>query len=71
MYRVSSGSPGHSILRIGTVDDFSLHETALKPRVETFTKDRVAWLHGAEGVTQFEGNYYGRGLKNSEGSQKL
>jgi len=55
MYRVSSGWPGMSILRIGTVDDFHLHETKLKPQVEQFTKDRVAWLKGAEGAKQVEG----------------
>src|SRR5450755_2583459 len=41
MYRVGSAFPGQSILRIGTVDDFHLHETKLRPRVEQFTKDRV------------------------------
>ena len=41
-------------MRIGTVDDFSLHETKLKPRVEQFTKDRVNWLHGVEGAKQTE-----------------
>ncbi|KAJ7821366.1 Mss4-like protein [Mycena olivaceomarginata] len=50
MYRVSSGSPGMSILRIGTVDDFNLHETKLKPAVEQFIKTRVGWLHGVEGT---------------------
>jgi hypothetical protein len=52
MYRVGDRFPGHSILRIGTVDDFHLHETKLKPRVEQYTKDRVEWLSGAEGVKQ-------------------
>lgn len=52
MYRVSSGFPGMSILRIGTVDDFHLHETKLKPRVEQFVKDRVGWLCATEGVKQ-------------------
>ena len=47
-----------SITRIGTVDDFELHETKLKPRVETFTKDRVSWFCGGKGVEQFEGNYF-------------
>lgn len=56
MYRVGSKFPGTSILRIGTVDDFSLHETKLRPRVEQFTKDRVGWLKGAEGVPQVEGS---------------
>lgn len=58
MYRVGSGFPGQSILRIGTVDDFHLHETKLKPRVEQFVKDRVGWLTGAEGVEQVEGYNY-------------
>jgi hypothetical protein len=55
MYRVGSAFPGHSILRIGTVDDFSLHETKLRPQTELFTKDRVSWFHGVEGAQQFEG----------------
>lgn len=59
MYRVSEGFPGKSIMRIGTVDDFSLHETKLKPRIEQFGKDRVSWLKGGEGVKQEEGNFYG------------
>jgi hypothetical protein len=58
MYRVSSGYPGISILRIGTVDDFSLHETKLKPKVEQSVKDRVAWLSGAEGVEQHQNRKY-------------
>ena len=58
MYRVSSGFPGMSIPRIGTVDDFNLHETKLKPRIEQFCKDRVSWLKGGEGVKQDEGNYF-------------
>ena len=59
MYRVSSGMPGRSIPRIGTLDDFRLHETKFKPRVEQFTKDRVNWLCGLEGVRQVEGSAYG------------
>lgn len=58
MYRVSSGLPEHSILRIGTVDDFNLHETKLKPRAEQFTKGRVGWLSGVEGVKQYEGSSF-------------
>jgi len=52
MYRV--GTPGASILRLGTVDDFNLHETNLKPKSERFVKDRVGWLCAAEGIEQFE-----------------
>ncbi|KAF3068311.1 Mss4-like [Daldinia childiae] len=58
MYRVSAGFPGHSALRLGTVDDFALHETKLKPRVEQYVKDRVGWLRGAEGVRQVQGSAY-------------
>ncbi|KAJ7026815.1 Mss4-like protein [Mycena alexandri] len=54
MYRVRGDSPGQSILRVGTVDDFSLHETKLKPRVENYVKDRVGWLHPVEGALQVQ-----------------
>lgn len=46
MYRVSSGYPGISVLRIGTVDDFHLHETKLRPQDEVFAESRVPWLQG-------------------------
>lgn len=55
MYRVSSGYPGMSILRIGTVDDFSLAENKLKPRTECFIERRVGWLSGVEGARHVEG----------------
>ncbi|KAJ7786704.1 Mss4-like protein [Mycena olivaceomarginata] len=55
MYRTGDGFPGQSILRIGTVDDFHLHETKLKPQVEQFIESRVGWLHGVEGVPQVVG----------------
>lgn len=58
IYRVGSGFPGKSILRIGTVDDFNLHETELKPRTEQLGKDRIAWFKGGEGLEQDEGNYF-------------
>ncbi|SCZ87613.1 BZ3500_MvSof-1268-A1-R1_Chr2-2g05079 [Microbotryum saponariae] len=56
MYRVSEGFPGSKILRIGTVDDFSLHETILKPSMEQYVKDRVGWLKPAEGMRQIHGS---------------
>ena len=57
MYRVTSGLPGQSILRIGTIDDYSLHETKLKPRREQFVEDRVEWFSGGgAGVKQQWGN---------------
>ncbi|CAG9953300.1 unnamed protein product [Clonostachys rosea f. rosea IK726] len=55
MYRTGSGWPGASILRIGTVDDFNLHETKLRPQHEIFVKDRVSWVSGVEGAKQVEG----------------
>jgi len=58
MYRLSAKFQGHSILRIGTVDDFHLHETKLRPRLEQYTKDRVNWLSGVQGVRQVEGSAY-------------
>ena len=56
MYRISSGFPGVAIMRLGQVDDFSLFNGALKPQLEQFGKDRVAWAHPAEGVRQESGN---------------
>ncbi|KAG9765691.1 hypothetical protein E4T50_04111 [Aureobasidium sp. EXF-12298] len=55
MYRISSGYPGLLIARIGTIDNFALMESKVKPRLEQYTKDRVAWFKGADGVAQFEG----------------
>lgn len=55
MSRVSSGLPGHSVLRLGTVDDFSLHENELKPQVEQYVERRVNWLEGIKGVRQHGG----------------
>ena len=52
LYRRSSRFPGMSILRIGTIDDFNLHETKVKPQFEQFTKSRPSWLKGVEGLEQ-------------------
>ena len=56
MYRVGEDFPGLSILRIGTVDDFTLMETKLKPKLEQYTKDRTSWFTGVEGARQTEGD---------------
>jgi hypothetical protein len=53
-------------MRIGQVDDLTLHGTTLKPQIETFTKDRVAWFEGADGAEQYYGNYYGGETERSE-----
>ncbi|QDS76473.1 hypothetical protein FKW77_004976 [Venturia effusa] len=60
LYRIGSGFPGLTIMRIGTVDDFNLMETKLRPRVEQFVKDRVDWLEGAKGLLQVDGYHYGK-----------
>ncbi|QIX01457.1 hypothetical protein AMS68_006974 [Peltaster fructicola] len=64
MYRRSTGYPGMSIMRIGTIDDFNLHESKLKPRVEQLCQDRVSWFKGGEGVEQHDGHYYKGGDKS-------
>ncbi|KAK2027998.1 hypothetical protein LX32DRAFT_640384 [Colletotrichum zoysiae] len=64
LYRVSSGFPGLSILRIGTVDDFRLAETKLRPQVESFVGTRVSWLKPVEGVLQTEGMPTSVDIKN-------
>jgi hypothetical protein len=64
MYRITSGYPGISVLCIGTVDDFNLHETKLKPQVEQFVESRVEWLHGLEGIKQVEGMAWTQGWYN-------
>lgn len=54
MYRVGEAFPGMSILRIGTVDDFTLHQTKLRPQREQFVKDRVDWLSVIKDTKQFD-----------------
>ncbi|KAH8807789.1 Mss4-like protein [Xylogone sp. PMI_703] len=54
MYRISTGYPDRAFMRIGTVDDFQLHETKLKPQTERYIETRVGWLRPAEGVEQVE-----------------
>jgi hypothetical protein len=53
MYRVAAAFPGMSILRVGSVDDFSLHNTKLRPTLEQFTKDRASWKLPTDGAKQF------------------
>ena len=55
MYRVGEAFPGYSILRIGTVDDFTLMETKLKPQIQQFNKDRTSWVNTIEGAKQADG----------------
>jgi hypothetical protein len=55
MYRRSSAYTGVSVLRGGTVDDFKLVETVLKPDVEQFFRHRVVWLGGIKDLRQSQG----------------
>jgi hypothetical protein len=55
MHRRSSGFPGLSFCRIGTIDDLALHEEKLKPMAEQFVEGRVGWLSPMQGVKQWEG----------------
>ncbi|KAK8082684.1 hypothetical protein PG996_001465 [Apiospora saccharicola] len=50
-----TGFPGKYFLRIGTVDDYHLHETRLRPQVKQFVESRVGWLKPIEGVKQVNG----------------
>ena len=59
LYRISSGFPDKSILRIGTVDDFTLHSTALRPGIEQFVTRRPNWLPGVDGTKKYEGESHG------------
>ncbi|KAH6898035.1 Mss4-like protein [Thelonectria olida] len=55
MYRRAAGYPGASLLRLGTVDDFKLAETKLRPECEQYLKYRVGWLQDIEKVHHVEG----------------
>ncbi|KAL7928965.1 Mss4-like protein [Trichoderma chlorosporum] len=57
MYRRSAQTPELSFMRIGTVDDFKLHETKLRPQTEIFTKSRVSWWNGVEGANHLPGPF--------------
>ena len=66
MYRVSSGFPDMYIPRIGTVDDVNIQDTKLRPKVEQFIKDRVAWMEPIKGddVIRDNGGYFGKFTEN-------
>jgi hypothetical protein len=44
-------------MRMGTVDDHTLHGTVLKPEMELFVEHRVCWFEGlkGDGVEQVKG----------------
>ncbi|KAM0346003.1 hypothetical protein ACHAPU_006057 [Fusarium lateritium] len=55
MYRKAESYPGASLLRSGTVDDFRLVKTVLKPGVEQYIKHRVDWLEDIPGMPHVDG----------------
>ncbi|KAL2203714.1 hypothetical protein CC79DRAFT_1388365 [Sarocladium strictum] len=57
MYRRAGSYPGVSILRLGTVDDFKLAETVLRPNVEQYIKHRVGWLKDIENMKYCDGQF--------------
>ena len=59
MYRRGGAHPGKSILRIGSVDDFHLMETKLRPRVQQYVNTRLSWVKPVEGVAEYEGTAFG------------
>lgn len=52
--RVGERFPGMSIMRIGTVDNETLHENELRPKFEDWTSNRVEWLQPIAGTEQAE-----------------
>ncbi|KAI1812377.1 Mss4-like protein [Poronia punctata] len=58
LYRTSERFPGVKIARLGTVDDFNLAETKLRPRTEQYIEDRVSWFTGCDGAKQIKGQSY-------------
>ncbi|KAH8753170.1 Mss4-like protein [Hyaloscypha sp. PMI_1271] len=60
MYRIGERFERQVFMRIGTVDDFTLQETKLYPRVEQFTKDRVSWVKGFDEDERVTGGRYRR-----------
>ncbi|KAI0102240.1 Mss4-like protein [Nemania sp. FL0031] len=58
LYRTSERIGGVKILRLGTVDDFNLAETKLRPKTEQFIEDRVSWFPGCGTARQVEGMAY-------------
>ncbi|KAI1362275.1 Mss4-like protein [Xylaria arbuscula] len=58
LYRIGEGFPGRIIARLGTVDDFNLADTKLRPKTEQFIEERVSWFTGCEGAKQAQGMAY-------------
>jgi hypothetical protein len=45
MYRQGSSFPGTKFLRVGTVDNVTLHNSVFSPDTEYFVEERPGWLH--------------------------
>jgi hypothetical protein len=65
MYRVGEHFPGLTILRTGTVDDFSLAETKLRPQAEQFVETRAGWQRPILDVPQVVGMHTPADLEGS------
>ncbi|KAH6853944.1 Mss4-like protein [Chaetomium sp. MPI-CAGE-AT-0009] len=65
MYRVGERFPGLAILRTGTVDDFSLAETKLRPQVEQFVETRAGWQRPILDVPQAVGMFSASDIKRA------
>ena len=64
MYREGASFPGWKFLRVGTVDDFDLHDTLLRPKIEQFIESRPNFWHGVDGAKQVEGfAFYDEAIK--------
>ena len=68
MYREGSSYPGLKFLRVGTVDDFDLHDTVLRPTIEQFIEHRPNFWHGVDGARQVKGYAFFEDATMEEGT---
>jgi hypothetical protein len=40
------------------VDDFDVQSKQLRPKIEQFAKDRMAWISDLEGAEKYEGGFF-------------
>lgn len=70
MYRTGATFPGMRAMRVGTVDDFAVQETALRPQMEIFVAERVRWLSAVPGAVQHQGMMPRRSDGQTTGSKQ-
>jgi hypothetical protein len=68
MFRAGTIAPGTRFMRGGIIDDHSLHDTMLKPKVEIFSEHRAAWVSPVEGAEQGKG--MGPFVKDKKGDER-